>query len=94
MERARSEYGSAVVATHRELFTVEQLAQYLQVHFCTVMRLLKRKALPGAFKIGWQWRFNKAAIDRWRFSQEAESLVEGPGARGGRGRKPNSSTPR
>ena len=48
----------------REIMTVEELSDYLRVHPSTVYRLLKHRRIPG-FKIGSDWRFDKAAIDKW-----------------------------
>jgi excisionase family DNA binding protein len=49
--------------------TVDEVASYLKVHPATIYRLLKRGALP-AFKVGYDWRFSKEAIDDWRRKQE------------------------
>lgn len=38
--------------------TVNEAAEYLQVHQMTVYRLLKTKKLNG-FKVGGKWRFDK-----------------------------------
>jgi excisionase family DNA binding protein len=46
-----------------------EVADYLRVHPSTIYRLLKRKELP-AFKVGSDWRFNRAAIDQWRSAAE------------------------
>jgi excisionase family DNA binding protein len=54
--------------TSPAILTVGELAKYLRVHRSTIYRLLKRRELP-AFKIGSDWRFNAAQIDRWRLEQ-------------------------
>ena len=46
------------------VWTVPQLASYLQCHPSTVYRLLGRGELP-AFRLGSDWRFLKSNIDRW-----------------------------
>jgi excisionase family DNA binding protein len=46
------------------VMTVKELADYLRVHSTTIYRLLRRGELP-AFKIGSDWRFNRARIDAW-----------------------------
>ena len=51
------------------IMTVEDVAEYLQVHPSTIYRLLKRKRIP-AFKLGSDWRFNRESIDRWRIGAE------------------------
>jgi len=48
-----------------EIFTVSTLARYLHCHPRTVNRLLKNKKIPGAFKLGSDWRFQRSAIDEW-----------------------------
>jgi excisionase family DNA binding protein len=62
------------MATQTRLVTVKELSDYLRVHPSTTYRLLKRGDFPG-FKLGSDWRFNLAAIDRWRLNQ-AEDLLE------------------
>jgi excisionase family DNA binding protein len=58
--------------THQtKLVTVKELSNYLRVHPSTIYRLLKQGELPG-FKLGSDWRFNLAAIDRWRVDQGEE----------------------
>ncbi len=58
--------------THQtKLVTVKELSDYLRVHPSTIYRLLKQGELPG-FKLGSDWRFNLAAIDRWRVEQGEE----------------------
>ena len=47
-----------------EILTVSTLASYLHCHPSTVYRLLKGKRIP-AFKLGSDWRFQRAAIDEW-----------------------------
>jgi excisionase family DNA binding protein len=46
------------------ILTVENVAEYLQVHPSTIYCLLKQKRIP-AFKVGSDWRFNRESIDRW-----------------------------
>ncbi|NOY78069.1 MAG: helix-turn-helix domain-containing protein [Calditrichaeota bacterium] len=55
--------------TKKAVFTVKDLANYLNVHPMTIYRYLQKNKLP-AFKIGNSWRFNKESIDRWRLNQE------------------------
>jgi len=47
-----------------ELITVEDLANYLSVNVRTIYRLLERGNIP-AIKVGRQWRFDRALIDKW-----------------------------
>jgi excisionase family DNA binding protein len=46
------------------VLTVNELASYLRVHPATIYRLLKSGKLPG-FRVGFDWRFNREAIDEW-----------------------------
>ena len=46
-----------------EIMTTKQLAEYLQMSQITICRLARDKKLPG-LKIGKEWRFPKALIDR------------------------------
>ena len=55
-----------------KVLTVQELSEYLRVHRSTIYRLLKQGTMPGAFKIGSDWRFNLEVIDRWRLDQTAE----------------------
>jgi excisionase family DNA binding protein len=47
-----------------EVMTMKEVAAYLRVAVPTITRLLKRGGIPG-FKIGSDWRFNRAQIDAW-----------------------------
>ncbi|GBC77714.1 hypothetical protein HRbin08_01195 [bacterium HR08] len=57
------------MAVPKVVFTLKEVAEYLNVHPDTIRRYVKRGELP-AFKIGTDWRFNKESIDRWRKAQE------------------------
>lgn len=46
------------------VLTINEVAEILRVHPTTVYRLVKRGALPG-FKIGGNWRINKASLNLW-----------------------------
>lgn len=45
--------------------TVEEAAQLLRVNQWTIYRLLKKKQLPGARKIGRAWRFHRDTLMQW-----------------------------
>jgi len=49
-------FGSTLVAM--------EVAKHLRVHPSTVYKMAKRGELPG-FKIGSDWRFDRARIDEW-----------------------------
>jgi excisionase family DNA binding protein len=46
------------------VLTALELAKYLRIHPTTVYKLAKRGELP-AFKVGGDWRFNRASIEQW-----------------------------
>ena len=48
----------------QSLLTTAQLAEYLKIDKFTVYRLVVQQSIP-AFKVGNQWRFNKALVDDW-----------------------------
>ena len=47
-----------------KIMTVKEVAKYLDVHPMTIYKLAKKREIP-AFKVGGQWRFRKAALDKW-----------------------------
>lgn len=47
-----------------QVFTLEELMAYLKIPRSTAYRLAQEGRIPGQ-KVGKQWRFRKAAIDRW-----------------------------
>jgi len=51
------------------VFTVQELADYLRMKPVTIYKHAKARKLPG-FKVGANWRFKKATIDRWIEQQE------------------------
>ena len=58
---------------NQQVLTVKEVADYLRLHTSTVYKLLKRGNLP-AFRVGSDWRFNREAIERWRYDQEDAAL--------------------
>ena len=52
-----------------DIITAREAAEYLKVHYSTVMRLLHQRKMPG-FKVGADWRLSRASLDRWM--KEAE----------------------
>jgi excisionase family DNA binding protein len=48
----------------KEILTVKQMAQYLQMNEHTIYRLARSGEIPSV-KISGQWRFKKDLIDRW-----------------------------
>jgi excisionase family DNA binding protein len=55
-----------------KLMTVEEVADYLRVTEKTIYRLLERGRIP-ATKVGRQWRFNTASIDKWLQENSAKA---------------------
>ncbi|MBU0493256.1 MAG: PocR ligand-binding domain-containing protein [Chloroflexi bacterium] len=51
------------------MLTVRQLQDVLQIDRMTVYRMIKDGRLP-AFKVGGQWRFTRADIERWLREQQ------------------------
>jgi excisionase family DNA binding protein len=49
---------------NERIMTVRDLAGYLRVHPTTIYRQIKFGLLP-AFRVGYDWRFNREAIERW-----------------------------
>jgi len=48
----------------KEIMTVKQIAQYLQMDEHTIYRLARSGQIP-AIKIAGQWRFKRDVIDKW-----------------------------
>lgn len=46
------------------VLTISEVAELLPLHPTTIYRLVKRGELPG-FKIGNNWRINRASLDVW-----------------------------
>ena len=53
-------YGSTMPSN--EVLTVSEVATFLRVNRSTVYKLIRRGEIP-AFKIGSDWRFNRAQIE-------------------------------
>jgi excisionase family DNA binding protein len=54
-----------------EIFTIKELSEHLRVHPTTIYRLLRQGRLPG-FRVGSNWRFNRAAIEQWEKLQASQ----------------------
>ncbi|HKV55877.1 MAG TPA: helix-turn-helix domain-containing protein [Candidatus Binataceae bacterium] len=59
------------MASEDEIFTIKELSDHLRVHPTTIYRLLRQGRLPG-FRVGSNWRFNRAAIEQWERLQALE----------------------
>ena len=47
-----------------ELMTVREAAKYLRCHTSTIYRLIKADNLPGAFRVGSDYRINRNVLDK------------------------------
>lgn len=61
-----------MASEEEEIFTIKELSEHLRVHPTTIYRLLRQGRLPG-FRVGSNWRFNRAVIEQWEKLQVSES---------------------
>jgi excisionase family DNA binding protein len=58
-----------------EVMTLQQVADYLNCHYITALKLVSRGQLPG-FRLGasngGDWRFLRSAIDNWIAQREKQ----------------------
>jgi excisionase family DNA binding protein len=54
---------------NEQVMTIEELAVYLKIPKSTLYKLVQEGRIP-AQKLGKQWRFGKAAINRWLDSEQ------------------------
>ncbi len=47
-----------------EIMTLQEVADYLGLHYLTIYRLIQEHKIPAA-KIGGSWRFRKDVLDQW-----------------------------
>ncbi len=59
------------MAFEDQIFTIKELSEHLRVHPTTIYRLLHQGRLPG-FRVGSNWRFNRAAIEQWEKLQASD----------------------
>ena len=55
--------------------TVDEAAKLLRVNAETVRRLCRMGRLPGAYRVGIQWRVNRDGLDRLRGADRLEDSV-------------------
>ena len=60
-----------------EILTVAEVAKLLKVAQKTVYSMSQREELP-AFKVGGQWRFRRADLDRWISQRVAGTKAASP----------------
>ena len=57
----------------KEIMTVKQVGEYLQMNEHTVYKLARSGEFPSV-KISGQWRFKKSVIDRWLEENSVRNL--------------------
>lgn len=61
-----------------EIMTLHDVARFLNCHYNTVLRLVHRGKLP-AFRLGSDYRFQRADLKRWIEGQHVETANVAPG---------------
>jgi len=59
----------------KEIITVKQVAEYLQMDEHTVYKLARSGLIPS-LKIASQWRFKKDIIDKWISEKSLKRVTE------------------
>jgi len=59
----------------KEIMTVKQVAEYLQMDEHTIYKLARSGQIPS-IKIAGQWRFKKEVIDRWISEESLERVLQ------------------
>jgi excisionase family DNA binding protein len=59
----------------KEIMTVKQMAEYLQMDEHTVYKLARSGQIPS-IKIAGQWRFKKEVIDKWISQESLERVTQ------------------
>ena len=59
----------------KEIMTVKQVSEYLQMDEHTVYKLARKGLIPS-LKIAGQWRFKKDVIDKWISEQSLERVTQ------------------
>ena len=72
--------------TIEPMMTVKELAAYWRCHPTTIYRLLRERKIP-AFRVGMDWRFNRAAIDAYTTKAASIELRSGLNVQVNGGRK-------
>lgn len=76
-----------------EILTLDQVAAFLNVHASTIYRLVWRHQIP-AFRIGSDWRFERARIEEWigRMHERQEQVANKKGRHKRSGKLNGSAT--
>ena len=59
------------------IMTIDEVAEYLDLHPLTVRRLARDGEIP-AFKVGRQWRVKRAILVRWLVEESMKNLDLSP----------------
>ena len=59
----------------KEIMTVKQVAEYLQMDEHTIYKLARSGQIPS-IKIAGQWRFKKEVIDKWISEKSLERVLQ------------------
>ena len=59
----------------KEIMTVKQVAEYLQMDEHTVYKLARSGQIPS-IKIAGQWRFKREVIDKWISQESLERVTQ------------------
>lgn len=59
----------------KEIMTVKQVAEYLQMDDHTIYKLARSGQIPS-IKIAGQWRFKKDVIDKWISEESLERVLQ------------------
>jgi excisionase family DNA binding protein len=59
----------------KEIMTVKQVAEYLQMDEHTIYKLARSGQIPS-IKIAGQWRFKKEVIDKWISQESLERVTQ------------------
>ena len=66
----KSEAGRGVLMKPKDVMTIDELAEYLQVSKSSLYKLAQDGRVPGQ-KVGKHWRFHRETIDAWLARQES-----------------------
>jgi len=64
-----------MVMKEKEIMTVKQVAEYLQMDEHTIYKLARSGQIPS-IKIAGQWRFKKEVIDKWISDESLERVLQ------------------
>ena len=62
-------------ATPRRIMTTAEVAEYLHVHPSTIYKMATKGQIPF-FRVGFDYRFHRDAIDKWMTDGTSEELTK------------------